>query len=465
MDNQSFVFVSYDHDDSDVVFPIIESVSASGYALWYDKGINISSTWTDEIALAIMKCKIFVVFISKNSVESSYVRSEIEFALNNKIKIIPVYLDGLEILPPGLALGLNTTQGITDVGSQDEIAAHICDALAYNDVAKLDTADSPLAKSAEHADAVRPGLPKYPLTAVVVVLLVAVAVFSGGFFLRSPRDATEDLAPREEGSVEAVLRNTEMDRNPDITRQVTRVSGLIDWTGNSVEATGIAFAPKGTEGARARELARRGAIADMQRNLLEFIVGVNVSSSTTMNDFMVGNDKVRSEVQGVIKNVEVLDGAWDGESFTVSGRVRLSRLLSIVYPASVENGASGGRSNAIYNSAAPDGSAYTGLIIDARHLPIVPALSFRVVDEEGRAVYGVNFADPAFAVQYGLAVYRNSLERAREESRVAANPIVTEAVRLVFDSGDIVIPNAAASMINGGSYDFRRECKVVIVMR
>jgi hypothetical protein len=138
IDDESFVFVSYAHMDSEKVFSIIESVAASGFAIWYDKGINISSTWTDEIATAIMNCKVFVVFITRESVASAYVRSEIEFALNNKIKIIPVYLDGMEILPPGLALGLNSTQGIADVEDPEQIAARIRDALDYNDVTRRD---------------------------------------------------------------------------------------------------------------------------------------------------------------------------------------------------------------------------------------------------------------------------------------------------------------------------------------
>ena len=50
--------------------------------------------------------------------------------------MIPVYLDGMEILPPGLALGLNATQGITDTKDPEKIAALICDVLDYNKVAR-----------------------------------------------------------------------------------------------------------------------------------------------------------------------------------------------------------------------------------------------------------------------------------------------------------------------------------------
>jgi hypothetical protein len=105
------VFVSYAHQDAGIVFPVIERVSAGGYAIWYDKGISISSTWTDEIAIAIMKCKAFLLFASKNSVNSSYVRAEVEFALNQRIWVIPVYLDGMDIPPPWPCAGAKRDTG------------------------------------------------------------------------------------------------------------------------------------------------------------------------------------------------------------------------------------------------------------------------------------------------------------------------------------------------------------------
>jgi hypothetical protein len=58
MDGETFVFISYAHENSErVFFPVIEMIAGEGYQVWYDKGINISSTWTDEIATAIMNCR------------------------------------------------------------------------------------------------------------------------------------------------------------------------------------------------------------------------------------------------------------------------------------------------------------------------------------------------------------------------------------------------------------------------
>jgi hypothetical protein len=167
---------------------------------------------------------------------------------------------------------------------------------------------------------------------------------------------------------------------------------------------------------------------------------------------------VRTEIQGIINNIELLGGEWNGEAYTVSGRVRLPQLLEIVGPSIRE------KQPPASSGAPKTAGRFTGLVIDARHLPLVPTLSFRVLDESRLEVYGISHADPKFAAQSGLAAYYNNIEYAKSESRVAANPIVTRAIRLT-DDGDIVIPNSAASKARGSSYDFRRECKVIIVCR
>lgn len=254
------------------------------------------------------------------------------------------------------------------------------------------------------------------------------------------------------------------DEVPSDLQPITTVKekGLIDWTQNYIEATGMAVPPKGSKGAQAKALARRGAIVDLQRNLLEFMGGVQVDARTTMDDFMA-EDMVRSEVHGAIRNVELLKGEWDGESYTVTGRIKLAEVRSIVCPrvpvdkVIIET----------EKKAPPPKTSgrYTGLVIDVRHLPLIPSMTFRVFDEAGRAVYGVEFANQESILQSGLCSYYNNINYAHGELRVASNPIKTKAVRLTNNNVDIVIPNSAAAMVRGSSYDFRKECKVLLVVK
>ncbi len=110
---------------------------------------------------------------------------------------------------------------------------------------------------------------------------------------------------------------------------VEKEKALIDWGQNYIEGSGMAVAPEGKTGAQAKALARRGAMVDLQRNMLEFVCGVQIDARTVMDDFMA-EDRVRSEVHGLIRNIEILKGEWDGESYTVTGRIKTEQLRLIV---------------------------------------------------------------------------------------------------------------------------------------
>lgn len=251
-------------------------------------------------------------------------------------------------------------------------------------------------------------------------------------------------APLQEGGPGAVV--------------VVRENGLLDWTQNFIECEGMAVAPAGKSGAQAKALARRGAIMDLQRNLLEFLKGVQLDARTIMDDFMA-EDRVRTEVSGVIKNVELLGGEWDGEAYTIRGRIRLASIRPIVAPLiTPEKKASTPKPKKTLGK-------FTGLVIDVRHLPLVPAMSFRVLDQNGQAVYGMEFVDQASYLQSGLCAYYHNLNYAKGEVHVAPNPIVTKAVKLSGNNVDIVIPNSAAAKVRGSSYNFRKECKVIVVSK
>lgn len=275
--------------------------------------------------------------------------------------------------------------------------------------------------------------------------------------------------------------------NPPVVTQ--KEKGLVDWTNNYVEATGMAVAPTGTRGAQAKALARRGAMLDLQRNLLEFLVGVQIDADTRMENFMA-EDRVRSELHGIIRNVEATSGEWDGESYVMKGRIKLGQIRTLIAPSlppapAVYPEVGAGPDITIYEEPeieveishrAPrkpgtprkstGGKArYTGLVIDVRHLPYVPSMTFQVYDASGRAVYGMNFVNRSSFLSSGICSYFSNINAAKGEIFVASNPIVTKAIRLGKSNVDIFISNSVAAKIRSSSYDFRKDCKVIIVSR
>lgn len=106
-----FLFISYAHKNSDLVFPFLVELEAKGYRIWYDEGIEPGTEWPEAIASAIESCCCVLVFISPDSVLSRNVSNEINFALNTEKKMICIHLRET-VLPKGLALQTGGIQSI-----------------------------------------------------------------------------------------------------------------------------------------------------------------------------------------------------------------------------------------------------------------------------------------------------------------------------------------------------------------
>jgi len=87
-----YLFVSYAHVDKIHVYPIIDYLNMAGIKIWYDEGIPISQNWRKVIVENIEKCKAFLVFITRQIIDSDNVRKEINFALNRKKAFFAVFL-------------------------------------------------------------------------------------------------------------------------------------------------------------------------------------------------------------------------------------------------------------------------------------------------------------------------------------------------------------------------------------
>lgn len=108
---EKYIFISYAHKDSDMVYPIIEKLNEEGYRVWYDDGITPGSEWPEFIADHLARCETFVFFASPNSVTSENCKREVNFALSRNKKFFTISLVPTE-LSLGLEMQISTQQNI-----------------------------------------------------------------------------------------------------------------------------------------------------------------------------------------------------------------------------------------------------------------------------------------------------------------------------------------------------------------
>jgi WD40 repeat protein len=92
----SDVFISYSRKDIAFARLIRESLQESQIDTWIDwERIPVGERWWDEICQAIENANVFMFIISKNSIGSSVCKDEINHALKNNKRIIPIIVDDL----------------------------------------------------------------------------------------------------------------------------------------------------------------------------------------------------------------------------------------------------------------------------------------------------------------------------------------------------------------------------------
>jgi hypothetical protein len=90
--DEPYIFASYAHEDRDAVADI-EKLNELGYRIWHDEKIEDADIWEQKIAQAIRGCTLFLIFVSKQSVNSFWVRREIRRAIDGKKDITPIFFE------------------------------------------------------------------------------------------------------------------------------------------------------------------------------------------------------------------------------------------------------------------------------------------------------------------------------------------------------------------------------------
>jgi hypothetical protein len=238
--------------------------------------------------------------------------------------------------------------------------------------------------------------------------------------------------------------------------------GEVNWTGKTITVTGSA-APNLSKGAvtpaQVRLGTERAAELDAYRKILEIVKGVAVDSQNTIGATMNASPEVKARVEGVIKGMKRIDTKYYADGgVDVIVQVTLDGPVTeaVVKPPEKKPEAS---------AAAPAGEAgkFTGLVIDARGLKLVPALAPRVVDEAGKEVYGPSQIEPEILKSSGMVAYFLNVDSAKKNAKVTDNPVVVKAVKLLENGkSDLVLSKDDAAKVAGAPV--LKKGRVVVVV-
>jgi hypothetical protein len=213
-------------------------------------------------------------------------------------------------------------------------------------------------------------------------------------------------------------------------------------------------------------MAERAAQVVAYRNLLESVKGVRVDSTTTVENFIVTSDVIRTEVNGIIQGAMIMDKKYmsDGSVEVTVGMKLTGALADALLPKTLPTPPTG-----LTGSLAPatPGQLYTGLIVDARGLGVRPAMAPKILNEDGKEVYGSAWISRDYAVREGMVGYLKDPVQAQTNPRVTDKPLMVKALKVAGDARvDMVITNADAAMLHNASENLSmlQKCRVIILV-
>ncbi len=251
------------------------------------------------------------------------------------------------------------------------------------------------------------------------------------------------------------------------TAQIVQNTGVgsIDWEQRVVRTKGIAM--PSPVGGRAGQI--RAARADALRQIIETVEGMILTSETTVENFMLSNDRITTEIRGVCSNfrdvgepVYMSDGSIELNVEMILGPQFNDVLIGEMAFAE------GAVMPVQYSDLEPSTAKYTGLIVDCRGLSVHPALAPRILSESGSEIYGNTWVDRDWAMQYGMVGYVRDLEQARgQQDRIGERPLVVKAKKAQGTNGsDVVVDDEQGKILHALSENltFLRECRVLFVL-
>jgi len=249
----------------------------------------------------------------------------------------------------------------------------------------------------------------------------------------------------------------------------------INWEDNYIRVKGTgAFPEKGSIGQK-KLSAIRAAKLDAYRKILEIINGVKIDSETTVKDFALESDIIKSKVEGFVKGAREIGESIILPDETVELIVEVKifgdNSLAGVVMKDYKRDENIKKTELEPVEVKPKENktdTYTSLIVDATNLGVEPSMSPSIKDSQGGEIYiGDLEIDVDKVIEEGIVAYEKNLEEAKKNSRAGKFPLIVKAsgVKGNFKS-DVYVTDLDAQKILGANKlgNFLKDFKVIFVI-
>ncbi|MHB8730948.1 MAG: LPP20 family lipoprotein [bacterium] len=258
-----------------------------------------------------------------------------------------------------------------------------------------------------------------------------------------------------------------------------------NWNVGVIKAQGFGIEPRSADSpAQGLIMARRAAVVDAYRNLLEASLDVTVRSKTSVEQAGVKWDTVEAQVEGVIRNATILEERRhpDGRYEIVMQMPMYGQggLGQVVLPHIMNAPAPGPRPEPMVRPgprlpqppSQPGG--FTGLVVVVRGVHLDRSMSPAILTPDGQVVYGRGWWRPGefdadLANRQGIVGYSSSMDGA---VRAGGHPLVVNAIGVEgppmsnFKTDIVISPDDAARIRDANSGGkFLEQLRVDIVLQ
>lgn len=255
-------------------------------------------------------------------------------------------------------------------------------------------------------------------------------------------------------------------------------SATATWSDGSISVSRELIAPDGAESLS--PLSVRRAVSSARKQLLDIILSTRIDSRRTVSAYLSDDAALAARVRGVVQNSPLERPAM----FETSGEVRVfeafrGKLAELVLPTTIpfQSGIPPKLSTSMeqrfeYEGGNPDSVkteafGYTGVIIDARDLPVTPCLTPVIYGQDGVGAYGAFLVSRVNAIKHGVVAYVETADPAALKSRVGGNPLVVRAVNTYGSwRTDLIVSSSMGDLVRAtmSSPNLMGNSRVVIVL-